>query len=116
MTLAAFMSELGPLISQLEAAVAAGDSVLASAGQLFEWRIRARILQDKLYQVAKPPGAAKSGEEIQDVIVAPVFSSKAADQARAALPQAGALRDALQNKRLKLALDAARAVERMVIA
>ena len=111
-TLAAYISELGPLVEQLEKAVAAGPVEL-SAGQYFEWRIRARLIEDKLYQAAKPPGAPRPEEEDQ-ILKVPVFSEPVKVQAKAALPMSAALRDALQNRRIKLALDAARGLARAV--
>ena len=115
--LADHLLELAPLLVSLEAAVATGGEIpSASPAQLFEWRIRARILEDKLYQAAKPPGREKSEEEkaTERGAPPPVFSEQAAGQARLALPKATALREALQNKRLKVALDAAWMVARAV--
>ena len=113
MTLAEYLLELGPLLKQLEAAVASGGDVpSAGPGQLFEWRIRARILEDKLYQVSKPPGREKTEEELalQTSPPPPVFSDAVVSKARMALAQVNGLREALQNKKLKVALSVARMV------
>ena len=111
MTLAAYLSELTSLLEQLETSVAAGES--ASGGQLFEWRIRARILEDKLTQAAKPPVELTPEEEAARDKPARTFSSESTDRAQQALPHASGLRAALQNRKLKIALLSARAIERL---
>ena len=116
-TLAVYLSELTPLIQQLEAALKAGEETLIAPARYFEWRIRARILQDKLFQAQKGPRAADFEEEIVDALPAvPVLPSITVGQAKAALPFVGTLREALNARRVKVALDAARAVERLVCA
>ena len=113
MTLAGYLAELGPLLEQLEAALAGGASDV-SPGQLFGWRTRARLIEDKLHQAAKPPRVKGEGE-IEDVVPpAPALTGSALGRAQQALPHANGLREALQNRKLKVALDAARAIERLV--
>ena len=109
--LATYLSELGPLLQQLEAA---SDTNL-SAGQWFEWRIRARLIEERLYTVTKPPGGAKSGEEAEILPVPPAFDEDTIETARHAVPASAALREALKSKRLKVALGAAREVARVVL-
>ena len=109
-TLAAFVSELAPLLEQLEKAVASGDS--ASGGQLFEWRIRARIIQEKLHQAAKPPVVRNPDEDVEEA--APLFSLKTMGKAQIALRHAVGLREALHNRHLKVALEAARTIDRLM--
>lgn len=111
MTLAAYLSELTSLIEQLDAAVRTGDA--ASGGQLFEWRIRARILEDKLTQAAKPPKEQNPESEEEPEKPAISFSTQSMTRAQQALSHASGLRAALQNRKWKAALESARAIERL---
>lgn len=110
-TLADYLNELGPLIEQLEQA----GTAEISAGKFFEWRIRARHIEDKLYEAAKPVSVARPDAEVEDVVIKPpMFKGDVVPQAKAALAHAGGLREALQNKRVKIALETARALARSV--
>ena len=111
MTLAGYLVELGPLLEQLEAAVAGGADV--SPGQLFGWRTRARLIEDKLHQAAKPPREKSEGEIADIVPPAPSLTGAALGRAQQALPHANGLREALQNRRFRIALDAARTIGRL---
>jgi hypothetical protein len=112
-TLAAYVIEFAPLLAQLEAAAAAGDT--ASGGKLFEWRIRARLIDEKLRLAAKP-AVPPDPEEAVPGILAPqfAFGDKAANCARSALPHVTRLRSALEKGRVPVALEEARAIDRLV--
>jgi hypothetical protein len=111
--LAAFVSELPGLLKQLESAAAAAKGVAASDTQWFEWRIRARLVEEKLLQTAKPPRATSDIEPLPGSTARP-FDEVAAAVARTAIPHAAGLRAALQNRRLPAALDCARTIDRLL--
>lgn len=112
MKLADYLSELWPLVKQLEAFAATGES--AQGAQLFEWRIRARLIEDKLQQAARPPRELGEGEEPPEVLpTPPKFTPETLALAQRALGHANGLREAIHNRKVKVALEAARAIVRL---
>ncbi|HEY3740470.1 MAG TPA: hypothetical protein VGL53_11530 [Bryobacteraceae bacterium] len=108
--LGSYISELPTLREQLESAVAANRAEGASDTQWFEWRIRARLVEEKLLQTAKEPNPQSDIEPLPGSTVLP-FDEAKASIARQSLPHAAGLRVALQNRRLKTALDHARTID-----
>jgi len=113
--LAEYVSELAPMLGQLEAVVASGQTT--GGAKLFEWRIRARIVDEKL-QLAAKPAVPPDPERGQPALLAPqfAFGNRAAGNARAALPHVTALRRALDAGRVPAALEEARMISHFVIA
>jgi hypothetical protein len=111
--LAEFVSELPALLQQLEAAVGAAKRVPSSDTQWFEWRIRARLIEEKLQQTAKPPNESSGIEPLPGSTILP-FDEARASMARQAIGHAAGLRVALQNRRIEAALDAARHINRLL--
>ncbi len=113
--LADYLSELWPLVAQLEAFVASGE--VAEGPRLFEWRIRARLIEDKLQQAARPPRELGEGEEAPEVLpTPPKFTPETLDLAQRSLGHANSLREAIHNRKVKVALEAARAIVRLISA
>lgn len=111
--LGSYISELPALREQLESAVAANRAEGASDTQWFEWRIRARLIEEKLQQAAKAPNSQSDIEPLPGSTAIPFDEAKAAI-ARQALPHAAGLRVALQNRRLKTALENARMIDELL--
>jgi hypothetical protein len=108
-----FVSELPALLKQLEAAVGAAKRVPSSDTQWFEWRIRARLIEEKLQQTAKPPNEYSDIEPLPSATILP-FDEERASTARQAIGHAAGLRVALQNRRIEAALNAARQIDRLL--
>jgi hypothetical protein len=113
-TLAEYVTELEPMLWQLEAAAAAGGS--ASGGQLFEWRIRARLVDEKLRLASKPAVPPGEGNQLPGLVPPQfAFGDHAAKNAQSALPYITVMRQALEKGKVPLALDQARAIHRLIV-
>jgi hypothetical protein len=113
LSFAKFIPELPALLEQLESVVAAARAEGASNMQWFEWRIRARLIEEKLQQTAKPPNPSSDIEPLPGATIIP-FDEAAAEIARQAIPHAAGLRAALQNRRMQTALESARRITRVL--